>query len=85
MKKLSAKDFVIGFLTALLFTMLLGAGPDNNKVGRYSSSASNSNGWGQICVTDSLTGDTQCKTVLRKQIENGGVRDFSFVPDFSKN
>jgi len=78
MKKVSVKDLIIGALTAMLFIMLLGAGPNNNKVGRYTLSSSNSDKWGIVCVTDSLTGDTECS----KTVQWAEGMKFSFTPKF---
>lgn len=77
MKKVSVKDFIIGALAAILFIMLLGAGYDDSAVGRYTLSATAAQEWGMVCVTDSLTGETQCKSdpALRP-------RTFSFKPKF---
>ncbi len=87
MKKVSVKDLIIGALIALLFMMLLGAGPNDNKVGRFTSSGgaagSAIDGWGFVCVTDTLTGDTRCR-----RGDGSGRRVgwglFTFTPDFSK-
>ncbi len=83
MKKVSVKDFVIGALAAMLFMMLLGAGPSNDKVGRYAVAVGGGGGGYSACVTDSLTGDTVCSSEIGTYMERGG-RDWSFSPDFSK-
>jgi hypothetical protein len=80
MNKVSVKDLIIGALMATLFFMLLGAGPNNNTVGRYTLSTAAAQDWGMVCISDSLTGDTRC-TSGRKWGVSGGGR---YTPDFSR-
>lgn len=84
MKKLSVKDFIIGALTATLFFMLLGATPNNNKSGRYTSSAGAAQEWVMVCVTDTLTGDTRCDVHWPKRTMMRGGDRFNFTPDFTR-
>ncbi len=83
MKKVSVKDFIIGALAAMLFIMLLGAGPNYNKVGRYTSSAGAAQSWGFVCVTDTMTGDTRCRIGDGTEKKSMGWGLFDFTPDFS--
>jgi hypothetical protein len=77
MRKVSVKDFIIGAMAAMLLMMLLGAGPDNNSIGRYVPSVGGGGGGYSVCVTDSLTGDTRCY--------HRGLNDesWAFTPDFT--
>lgn len=78
MKKVSVKDFIIGALAAVVLIMLFGAGENNNTFGRYELSASSASSWGMVCVTDTVTGDTRCRTAAA-----AGVEFFTFTPDFA--
>ena len=74
MKIVSGKDFIIGALVAIMFMMLLGAGSSDS--GRFTLSASNSDKFSTVCVTDTVTSDTRCWQDSRYWND----RKFSFTP-----
>jgi hypothetical protein len=65
MKKVSARDFIIGALMATLFLMLLGAGTNKKMVGRYQVAVGGGGAGYSVCVLDSTKGETRCVATKR--------------------